>query len=222
MTGRALHGALLIAMGLVAMSATRTPADDVKIEVPTIKAADGGISQRRPLLGSSEAAQDGRGSMHPSSDNQRHFVLAARRPNMAMPVSAWPDAIPVRNAGVHETVLLDLAAAIKWLKEERGFSRIVLVGHSGGGSLMAYYQSQATTPPPGRYKATAAGDPPDLNAYEMIPADGRRDPQCLRRRGPACRASPRSVGSSRRRSVVDRSGAGHVQPGQRLFASRRP
>lgn len=37
---------------------------------------------------------------------------------------------------------------------------------------MAYYQSQAATPPPGRHSATPAGDPPDLNAYTLIPADG--------------------------------------------------
>ncbi|HVZ20733.1 MAG TPA: alpha/beta hydrolase, partial [Vicinamibacterales bacterium] len=72
----------------------------------------------------------------------------------------------------HEEVLLDLAAAIKWLKEERGFTHIVLIGHSGGGSLMAYYQSQATLPPAQRHHATPGGDPPDLAQVEMIPADG--------------------------------------------------
>ena len=62
-----------------------------------------------------------------------------------MPVSVLAGRYTGQDAAIHEDVLLDLAAAIKWLKEERGFTQIVLLGHSGGGSLMAYYQSQATT-----------------------------------------------------------------------------
>jgi dienelactone hydrolase len=110
-------------------------------------------------------------SMHPSSDNQRHFTL---RPAAEHGYAGFGLAgrFTGQDGGIHEEVLLDLAAAITWLKKERGFTHVVLVGHSGGGSLMAYYQSQATTAPPGRYQATPAGDPPDLNACTMPPADG--------------------------------------------------
>jgi hypothetical protein len=37
-------GTVVVAAGLVALSGSRTPADDVTIEVPTIRAADGGVS----------------------------------------------------------------------------------------------------------------------------------------------------------------------------------
>jgi pimeloyl-ACP methyl ester carboxylesterase len=74
--------------------------------------------------------------------------------------------------GIHEELLLDIAAAVRYLKKERGFKRVVFTGQSGGGSLFAFYQSQAETAPPNRYKETPAGDPPDLNKHEMIPADG--------------------------------------------------
>ena len=153
--------------------------------------------------------------MHPSSDNQRHFVL---RPAAEHGYAGFGLAgrFTGQDAAIHEEVLLDLAAAIKWLKEERGFTQVVLVGHSGGGSLMAYYQSQATTAPPGRYKATPAGDPPDLNAYTMIPADGVAILNASEGEGLHVAAPPRSVAGPRRRSVVDRSGARHVQPGERL------
>ncbi len=45
-----------------------------------------------------------------------------------------------------EHALLDIEAGIQWLKSEAGVKQVVLLGNSGGGSLMAAYQSQATTP----------------------------------------------------------------------------
>ena len=47
-----------------------------------------------------------------------------------------------------EEVLLDLAEAIRFLKQERGFSHVILQGHSGGGGVVAYYQNQAKKSPP--------------------------------------------------------------------------
>ena len=69
-------------------------------------------------------------------------------------------------------MLLDLAEAIRFLKQERGFSHVILQGHSGGGGVVAYYQNQAKKSPPNRIKHTPAGDPPDLNEYDLPPADG--------------------------------------------------
>src|SRR6185369_6567827 len=164
-------GTALVALGLVAAAGSRTPADNITIEVPTIRAADGGVSRGVLYWDPAKRPKTVVVSMHPSSDNQRHFVL---RPAAEHGYEGFGLAgrYTGQDAAVHEPVLLDLAAAIKWLKEERGFTTIVLVGHSGGGSLMAYYQSQATTAPPGRYQSTPAGDPPDLNAFEMPAADG--------------------------------------------------
>ena len=42
-----------------------------------------------------------------------------------------------------EHALLDLAAGMRWLREQQGVEQIILLGNSGGGSLMAAYQSQA-------------------------------------------------------------------------------
>jgi hypothetical protein len=72
---------------------------------------------------------------------------------------------------VHETLLLDVAAGMRFLRS-RGFEKIILVGNSGGGSLYTFYQAQASTPPPGRLTETPAGDACDLNAYELPAADG--------------------------------------------------
>ncbi len=73
---------------------------------------------------------------------------------------------------IHENLLLDLAAGIKFLREEESFANIVMLGNSGGGSLFAYYDSQARMPKGGRIASPPGGGPPDLNNFEMPPADG--------------------------------------------------
>lgn len=45
-----------------------------------------------------------------------------------------------------EHALIDIAAGVRWLRARTGIDTVVLLGNSGGGSLMAAYQSQATDP----------------------------------------------------------------------------
>jgi len=73
---------------------------------------------------------------------------------------------------LHENLMLDLAAGIKYLREEEGFERIVMLGNSGGGSLFSYYDSQARTPKGQRVSAPPGGGPPDLNKFDLPTADG--------------------------------------------------
>jgi pimeloyl-ACP methyl ester carboxylesterase len=73
-------------------------------------------------------------------------------------------------ACIHEYLVADLAAQVRWLREQ-GFENVVLLGNSGGGSLSTLYQAQAVTPPPGRLTDTAAGDPYDINTLDLPPAD---------------------------------------------------
>jgi pimeloyl-ACP methyl ester carboxylesterase len=73
---------------------------------------------------------------------------------------------------LHENLLLDLAAGIRFLRDEAGFEKIVMLGNSGGGSLFAYYDSQARTPKGGRVAAPPGGGPPDLNKFDLPTADG--------------------------------------------------
>ena len=42
--------------------------------------------------------------------------------------------------------LAEIGVGVRWLREQAGVERIVLLGNSGGGSLMAAYQSQAVEP----------------------------------------------------------------------------
>ena len=47
---------------------------------------------------------------------------------------------------VLEQALVDIGAGVRWLREVAGVDVVVIVGNSGGGSLMGAYQAQATDP----------------------------------------------------------------------------
>ena len=68
-----------------------------------------------------------------------------------------------------EKVVEDLGECIKDAKNRLGYSKVVLAGWSGGGSLSVFYQQQAQNP---TITASPSGDGPDLTKLGLIPADG--------------------------------------------------
>jgi pimeloyl-ACP methyl ester carboxylesterase len=109
--------------------------------------------------------------MHPRGDMSRHYAIPYL---LEAGYAAFGQAGRWVNNDVgliHEMLINDVAASMKELKR-RGYEKVVLLGNSGGGALYTFYQSQAVTPPPGRLTTTAAGDPYDLNKFEMPEADG--------------------------------------------------
>lgn len=72
---------------------------------------------------------------------------------------------------VHEQALLDAAAGLAFLREH-GFGSIITLGHSGGGTLYAFYLEQAGLAPADRIAATPGGRPTRLAEAEMPLADG--------------------------------------------------
>uniref|UniRef100_B0SX87 Alpha/beta hydrolase fold n=1 Tax=Caulobacter sp. (strain K31) TaxID=366602 RepID=B0SX87_CAUSK len=68
-----------------------------------------------------------------------------------------------------EKCVLDLGACIADLKTRFGYDKVILGGWSGGGSLSLFYQEQAERP---TITHTPAGDPVDLVAAGLQPADG--------------------------------------------------
>jgi pimeloyl-ACP methyl ester carboxylesterase len=106
--------------------------------------------------------------IHPSSNFLGHYLLG--------PLQKRGRALLALNTryGGNDTALLmerciqDLGAGIAFLRSE-GYKKVVLIGNSGGGSLVAFYQSEAerltvTTTPDGR--------PINLSADDLPPADG--------------------------------------------------
>ncbi|PTR44997.1 hypothetical protein C8K38_102135 [Rhodococcus sp. OK611] len=54
-----------------------------------------------------------------------------------------------RNDPLHfllDRALVDIGVGVRWLREEMGVESLIILGNSGGCSLMAAYQSHATTP----------------------------------------------------------------------------
>lgn len=67
-----------------------------------------------------------------------------------------------------ENCLLDLGACVRDARERLGYRNVVLVGWSGGGSLMAGYQAEAEKP---IVQQTAAGEPTRLAGADLIPGN---------------------------------------------------
>jgi pimeloyl-ACP methyl ester carboxylesterase len=74
--------------------------------------------------------------------------------------------------------LIDIGVGVRWLREQAGVDRVVLLGNSGGGSLMGAYQSQATeptlTPVAGGRLPEAVLDLPPADLYVSLNAHGGR------------------------------------------------
>jgi pimeloyl-ACP methyl ester carboxylesterase len=64
--------------------------------------------------------------------------------------------------------LVDIGVGVRWLREVQGVEAIVLLGNSGGGSLMAAYQAQAVDP----HVTALEGMRPAAGLTELPPADG--------------------------------------------------
>ena len=75
----------------------------------------------------------------------------------------------VDSALLMEKAAMDLGAAVRHAKETLGYKNVVLLGWSGGGSLSAFYQSQAENP---TVTSSPCGGGPDLTKADFIPADG--------------------------------------------------
>ena len=73
------------------------------------------------------------------------------------------------SALIMEKCLLDLGAGIKDAKKRFGYSKVVLGGWSGGGSLSLYYQEQAERP---TIELTPAGEHVDIKGAGLVPGDG--------------------------------------------------
>src|ERR1700744_4569611 len=86
-----------------------------------------------------------------------------------------------RGAEAHfllDHALAEIGVGVRWLREQAGAEQVVLLGNSGGGSLMAAYQSQATEPPgrpvAGMRPLPAVADLPPGDLYVALAAHSGR------------------------------------------------
>lgn len=109
--------------------------------------------------------------MHPRQDVSHHVLVPEL---LARGYAVWTQGSRSVNndlALVHEQTLLDVAAGQAFLRD-RGFGSVVTLGHSGGGTLFAFYAQQAGLAPADRLATTPAGRPVALADAEMPPPDG--------------------------------------------------
>ncbi|MCZ4521562.1 alpha/beta hydrolase [Rhodococcus ruber] len=109
--------------------------------------------------------------MHPRQDLTHHVLVPEL---LARGYAVWTQGTRSVNNDislVHEQALLDAAAGQVFLRS-RSFDHVVTLGHSGGGTLFAFYHEQAGLAPEDRLTETPAGRPIDLASAEMPAPDG--------------------------------------------------
>ncbi|WP_033290164.1 alpha/beta hydrolase [Amycolatopsis jejuensis] len=109
--------------------------------------------------------------MHPRQDFSHHVLVPEL---LSQGYAVWTQG--TRSVGndltlLHEQALLDLAAGHVYLRD-KGFAHVVLIGHSGGAALGAFYLQQAARTPEQRLSRAPSGKPVELGKAEMPMADG--------------------------------------------------
>lgn len=108
--------------------------------------------------------------MHPRTNQTRPYLAPAF---LKEKIAVWGQLSRHVNNDTdmtHEEVLLDLAAGMRWLRAN-GFDTLIAIGNSGGSSLAAYYQSQASRAPADRQLMSPAGERTGFDKEEMPPYD---------------------------------------------------
>src|SRR5438876_7241215 len=104
---------------------------------------------------------------HPTANFLGHYSLPALAERGVGAVGLTTRYVGNDTALILENCLLDIGAMVAHLHGQLGYERVVLVGNSGGASIVPYYQAQALEPtvtdPP--------GGGPDLTSASLPPAD---------------------------------------------------
>ncbi|WP_313404527.1 alpha/beta hydrolase [Aeromicrobium sp.] len=109
--------------------------------------------------------------MHPREDSTHHPLVG---PLLRAGFAVWTQGSRAVNNDLsllHEQALLDVAAGHTFLRD-RGFVNVVTLGHSGGGTLAAFYHEQSARTPSQRHESSPSGKPVPLPEALMPLADG--------------------------------------------------
>lgn len=105
--------------------------------------------------------------VHPSSNFLGHYALPAWAARGVDAIGMTTRYLGNDSALLLENCVLDIGFVVGHLRDE-GYERVVLVGNSGGGGLVALYQNQATHP---TITSAPCGGGPDLTAADLPPVD---------------------------------------------------
>jgi len=150
------------------IEAAATPADTVTT-VHELEAHDG--AKVSGVLRVVPGARTVVALMHPRQDVTHHVLVPEL---LSRGVAVWTQGTRSVNndiALIHEQALLDAATGQVFLRD-RDFASVVTLGHSGGGTLFAFYHQQAGLPAAQRMAVTPGGRPIDLAGADMPVPDG--------------------------------------------------
>jgi pimeloyl-ACP methyl ester carboxylesterase len=145
--------------------------EGIDVEPVNLLAEDGGFSRGLLYRPSGARPTVGVHLMHPRTDQSQNYnipPLVRAGYGVLGRAGRW---VNNDTATVHETLLLDMAAGVRLLRE-RGCDEVILLGNSGGAPLASFYQSQARADASSRLTHTPAGDAVDLSESVLAPADG--------------------------------------------------
>jgi hypothetical protein len=142
---------------------------DVSVTVRELSTVDGATVTG--VLRSPAGAQTVVVIMHPRQDVTHHALVPYL---LADGFAVWTQGSRSPNNDlnlVHEQAIIDLAAGQVYLRDA-GFDAVVVLGHSGGGTLAAFYCDQAGRLPGERLTTAPSGRPVSLAEAVMPHPDG--------------------------------------------------
>jgi pimeloyl-ACP methyl ester carboxylesterase len=105
---------------------------------------------------------------HPTANFLGHYALRGLAERGLGAIGLTTRYVGNDSSLIIENCLLDIGSMVRHLRDDLGYRRVVLVGNSGGASIVPYYQAQARNPtvtePP--------GGGPDLTTAGLTPVDG--------------------------------------------------
>ncbi len=130
-----------------------------------------GLQLMRPrIYGAMERPAGARAAcliMHPTSNFMGHYLLGPLAERGIAAVGLNTRYVGNDTVLLMERAIQDVGAGVAWLRKQ-GFDKVVLIGNSGGGSLMSFYQAEAEDI---SITHTPAGDPIDLKREDLPKAD---------------------------------------------------
>jgi pimeloyl-ACP methyl ester carboxylesterase len=105
---------------------------------------------------------------HPTANFLGHYALPGLAARGFGAVGLTTRYVGNDSSLILENCLLDIGSMVRHLREDVGYDRVVLVGNSGGASIVPYYQAQAVRPT----VSDPPGGGPDLTTAGLTPVDG--------------------------------------------------
>ena len=94
---------------------------------------------------------------HPTANFLGHYALAGLAARGVAGIGLTTRYVGNDTSLIMENCLLDIGSMVAHLRSV-GYEKVVLIGNSGGASIVPYYQAQAESPsvtdPPGEFSAT--------------------------------------------------------------------